>query len=163
MCEGISCDLVVTMPGSQVWDCRFVFAAPHLAVLPGCYINGRHCGGLYVVLLQLKDPLEIFVKRREILPSARFLCLVAIWPKLLKSTVKSWGGLSGSERGRNRVTYFAEEGLFYSWLQPRIFAIKLVFTSIRGSLYLNLEIKEQPIRSFNSHNKKLCSLHRIHQ
>ena len=40
---------------------------------PGCYINVLHCGGLSVVLLQLKDPLELFVKRREFLPSSGFL------------------------------------------------------------------------------------------
>ena len=36
-------------------------------------INVRRCGGLSMVLLQLKDPLELFVKRREFLPGSRFL------------------------------------------------------------------------------------------
>ena len=36
--------------------------------LPGRYINVRHCGGLALVLLQLKDPLEVFMKRSEFLP-----------------------------------------------------------------------------------------------
>ena len=35
---------------------------------PRCYINVRHCGGLSMALLQLKEPLELFVKRREFLP-----------------------------------------------------------------------------------------------
>ena len=37
------------------------------------YINVRHCGGLSMVLLQLKYPLELFVKRRECIPSSVFL------------------------------------------------------------------------------------------
>ena len=35
---------------------------------PGRYINVRHCGVLSMVLLQLKDPLELFAKRKEFLP-----------------------------------------------------------------------------------------------
>ena len=34
------------------------------------------CGGLSMVLLQLKDPLELFVKRREFLPGSGFLSAV---------------------------------------------------------------------------------------
>ena len=40
---------------------------------PGRYINVRRCGGLSMVLLQLRDPLELFVKRREFLPISGFL------------------------------------------------------------------------------------------
>ena len=40
---------------------------------PGRYINVRHCGGLSMVLLQLKDPLELFLKSREFLPGSGFL------------------------------------------------------------------------------------------
>ena len=40
---------------------------------PGCYINVGRCGGLSMVLLQLKDPLELFVKSREFLPGSGFL------------------------------------------------------------------------------------------
>ena len=40
--------------------------------LPGRYINVRHCGGLSIVLLQLKDPLELFVKSLFI-PGSGFL------------------------------------------------------------------------------------------
>ena len=40
---------------------------------PGRYINVWHCGGLSMVLLQLKDPLELFIKRKEFLPGSRFL------------------------------------------------------------------------------------------
>ena len=47
------------LPGSSL---RWV---PTKAGWPGRYINLRCCGGLSMVLLQLKDPLELFVKRRE--------------------------------------------------------------------------------------------------
>ena len=40
---------------------------------PGRYINVRHCRGLLMVLLQQKDPLELFVKSREFLPGSGFL------------------------------------------------------------------------------------------
>ena len=41
---------------------------------PGCYINVWHFRGLLLlVLLQLKHPLELFVKRREFLPSSEFV------------------------------------------------------------------------------------------
>ena len=49
---------------------RFESAGFPLVGWPGCYINGRHCRGLSKVLLQLKDPLELFVKRKEFLPSS---------------------------------------------------------------------------------------------
>ena len=38
-----------------------------LAGCSGRYINVQRCGGLSMVLLQLKDPLELFMKRREFL------------------------------------------------------------------------------------------------
>ena len=40
---------------------------------PGRYINVRRCGGLSMVLPQLKDPLKLFVKSREFLPGYGFL------------------------------------------------------------------------------------------
>ena len=40
---------------------------------PGCYINVWCCGGLSMAVLQLKDPLESFVKRRQFLPGSTFL------------------------------------------------------------------------------------------
>ena len=42
---------------------------------PGRIINVRRCGELYMVFLELKDPLEllVFVDRREFLPSSGFL------------------------------------------------------------------------------------------
>ena len=40
---------------------------------PGRIINVRRCGELYMVFLELKDPLELFVDRREFLPSSGFL------------------------------------------------------------------------------------------
>ena len=49
--------LVVTMPGSQARVCRFKSPLDPQAGWPGCYINVWHCGGLSVLLLQLKDPL----------------------------------------------------------------------------------------------------------
>ena len=52
--------LVVTMPGSSsglAWSLNKCLA----------------CGGLSMVLLQLKDPLELFMKSREFLPGSRFL------------------------------------------------------------------------------------------
>ena len=39
---------------------------------PGRYIHDRLCGGLAVVLLQLKDPLELFEKRKKIFSGFRF-------------------------------------------------------------------------------------------
>ena len=33
---------------------------------PGWHINVRQCGGLYILFLKLKDPLEIFGRRMEI-------------------------------------------------------------------------------------------------
>ena len=56
-----------------------------LAGWPGRYINVQHCGGLSMVLLQLKHPLELFVKIGNFF-SVRVFCLVAIRPKLLKAT-----------------------------------------------------------------------------
>ena len=61
---GIRCGLVVMMPGSQAWVRRFETPLDPQAGWPGRYINVRCCGGLSMVLLQLKDPLELFVKRR---------------------------------------------------------------------------------------------------
>ena len=40
---------------------------------PGRYINVQHFGWLSMALLQLKDPLELFVKSREFLPGSGFL------------------------------------------------------------------------------------------
>ena len=42
------------------------------AGLHGCFINGRHYGGLSMVLLQLKNPLELFMNRREVLHASGF-------------------------------------------------------------------------------------------
>ena len=41
---------------------------PKIAGWPGHYMNVRCGGGLSMVLLQLKDPLELFLKRREFPP-----------------------------------------------------------------------------------------------
>ena len=37
---------------------------------PGRYINVWRCGGLSIARLQLKDPLELFVKRSEFIPGS---------------------------------------------------------------------------------------------
>ena len=67
--RGIRRGLVVTMPGSQAWVCKLESPLDPQAGWPGRYINVRGCGGLSMILLQLKDPLELFVRRRE---SSRF-------------------------------------------------------------------------------------------
>ena len=71
--QGIRRGLVVTMPGSQAWVRRFESPLDSQADGPGRYINVRRCGELPVVLLQQKDPLELFVKSREFLPGSGFL------------------------------------------------------------------------------------------
>ena len=70
---GIRRGLVVTMPGSQAWVRKFESPLDHQAGWPGRYINVRRCGGLSMVLLQLKDPLALFVKSREFLLGSGFL------------------------------------------------------------------------------------------
>ena len=65
--------LVVMMPGSQAWVRRFESPLDPQAGWPGRYIDVRRFGGLPMVLLQQKDPLELFVKRREFLPGSGFL------------------------------------------------------------------------------------------
>ena len=55
---------------SQAWVRRFESPLGLHAGWPGRYINVWRCGRLSMVLLQLTDPLELFVKRREF--SSRF-------------------------------------------------------------------------------------------
>ena len=43
------------------------------AGLPGHFINVLHCGGLCMVPLQLKDPLELLIKRSEFVRGSLFL------------------------------------------------------------------------------------------
>ena len=64
---GIRRGLVVTMPGSEARVRRFESPLYPQAGWPGRYINVPRCGGLSMVFLQLKDPLELFVKSREFL------------------------------------------------------------------------------------------------
>ena len=52
--------------------------APNEAGWPGHYINVRRYSGLSMVPLQLKDPLELFVMRREFLPSSKFLFIMML-------------------------------------------------------------------------------------
>ena len=72
--------------------CEVVYSSlrwiPPLAGWPGRYINLRCCRGLSMVLLQLKDALELFVKRREFLPSSGFLSHKDM-TKAVKSDVKT--------------------------------------------------------------------------
>ena len=56
-------------------------------------------------LLQLKDPLKLFMKKRELLRASGFLSRRDMTP--------GGGGHSGTEGGRTCVTYFAEEGVFF--------------------------------------------------
>ena len=63
---------LVTIPGSQVCVRRFESPLDPQAGWPGRYINVQHCGGMSMVLLQLKDPQELFVKRRKFLPGSWF-------------------------------------------------------------------------------------------
>ena len=46
---------------------------PNIEGWPGRYIIVRRCVALSIVLLQLKDPLELFVKRRGFLSGSGFL------------------------------------------------------------------------------------------
>ena len=81
-------DLVVTMPGSKAWVCRFESPLDTQAGWPGRYIDARRCGGLSMVFLPLKDPLELFVKtERNFFPVPGFL-LVVIMTFAIESDVK---------------------------------------------------------------------------
>ena len=51
----------------QAYVHKFVSPLDPQAGWPGCYINVRCCGELSMVPLQLRDPLELFVKRNEFL------------------------------------------------------------------------------------------------
>ena len=72
---GICCGLVDTMPRvpKHVWVCRFESTLAPQAGWRGRYIHVWYCGGLSMAPLQLKDPLELFVKRMEFLPGYKFL------------------------------------------------------------------------------------------
>ena len=50
---------------STLRDAVFFIKRAVLLGWPGRYINVQHCGGLSTVLLQLKDPLELYVKSHE--------------------------------------------------------------------------------------------------
>ena len=52
---------------------RFESPLDPQAGCPARYENVQHCRGLSLVLLQLKDSLELFVKRRDLLPGSGFL------------------------------------------------------------------------------------------
>ena len=56
---------------------------------PGCYIHVRQCGGQSMVLLQLKDPLYLFVKRKEFLKSQFRISITSRYDfKAVESDVK---------------------------------------------------------------------------
>ena len=59
-------------PPSVGWQV-LVSAESPLASWPGRYINVQRCKGMPMVLLQLRDPLKLFVKRKEFLPGSGFL------------------------------------------------------------------------------------------
>ena len=70
----------------MVMTCKFAGLSLRgfpLAGWPGCYTNVRCCGGPSMVLLQLKDHLELFVKRREFFPGSGFLVCLKDNVKLL--------------------------------------------------------------------------------
>ena len=54
-------------------DKVFCTVPMNININTGRYINVWHCGGLSMVLLQLKDPLELLIKRREFLRGSLFL------------------------------------------------------------------------------------------
>ena len=82
---GIRRGLVVMMPGSQAWVCRFESPLDPQAGWPGCHINVRRCEGLSMVRLQLKTPWNYSWRVGNFFPVPGFY-LVTIWPKLLKAT-----------------------------------------------------------------------------
>ena len=67
---------------------RFKSPLDPQAIRPGSYINVRHCGGLYIVLMQQKHPSGLFVKRREFLPGSGFLSLYEM-TKAVDSDIKT--------------------------------------------------------------------------
>ena len=71
--KGIRRGQVVKMPGSLAWVCRFESPLDPQAGWPDRYINVWRCRGLSMVLMQLKEPLELFVKSREFPPGSGFL------------------------------------------------------------------------------------------
>ena len=62
--------------GDPLWLCGYDAWLPTVSskagVSPGRFIKVWHCGGLSVVLLQLKDPLQLIMKRKEFLPGSGF-------------------------------------------------------------------------------------------
>ena len=60
---------------SVCWD-RLIYGC----LWPGCYINVRPCGGPSMVPPQLKGPLELFVKKRELRYTLTYggLCLITV-------------------------------------------------------------------------------------
>ena len=82
---GICRNIVVMMPGCKAQVCKF--ESPQ-AGWHGRYINMQHCEGLSMVLLQLKDSLELFMKRREFLPGSVFLSICDM-TKAVEINVKS--------------------------------------------------------------------------
>ena len=78
------------MLGSQVWVHRFGSPLDPEAGWPGLYINVRHCEGLSMVLLPLKDLKELFVNRREFLPSSGFLYDLSCWKQRKTPSLPSY-------------------------------------------------------------------------
>ena len=71
---GIRRGLMFTTPGSDVCVSRFEFRLVlEIAGWPSCFKKVRHCGGLSMVLLKLKDLLELLIKRREFCSGSGFL------------------------------------------------------------------------------------------
>ena len=71
--KGIRRGLVVMMPGSQAVSSQVWVSAGSPSGLAWLLYKCAAWGGLSMVLLQLKEPLELFVKRREFLADSEFL------------------------------------------------------------------------------------------
>ena len=79
-----------------------------LAGYPGRYVNVRHCGWLSMVLLQLKGPLELFLKRKEFPPGCGFLSRSRLSWSLYKCAAL-WRAVYGSSATEAPLRTIPEE------------------------------------------------------
>ena len=86
--RGICCDLVDTMPCSQSWIAGSVLPRIPMSCLAWLLYKYYKCVVLSVVLLHLKDPLNYSWRKGSFFPVPSFY-LIAIWPRLLKTTQKN--------------------------------------------------------------------------
>ena len=71
--EGLGVQKSPIRPAGQDYEFKSLLDLHKGVGLVTIFINVQCCGGLSVMLLQLKDPLELFVKKREFLPGSGFL------------------------------------------------------------------------------------------